>query len=71
MTERFPTMVRDALALLAEHGYAADVTNGGKHLKVKWIDQAGHPRLLVVARSPSDRKAHLRSLAVLRRRLRN
>jgi hypothetical protein len=62
-------LVRDALALLARHGFAATVSNG-KHLKVRWSD-SGRRFTLIIPRTPSEHRARLNSRAVLRRLLRS
>jgi hypothetical protein len=61
--------VRDAVVLLRAHGFAPSVSNGGKHIKVRWVDH-GRRFTLVVSRSPSNRHAQTKSLALLRRLLR-
>jgi hypothetical protein len=66
---RAEELVRDAEVLLRRHGFAPTVSNGGKHLKISWFDQ-GRRYTLVLSRSPSDRRARLRSRTVLRRLLR-
>jgi hypothetical protein len=63
-------LVRDAVALLADHGFKASVSNGGRHLKVRWFDD-GRRYTLIVPATPSDRRGRLNSRAVLRRLLRN
>jgi hypothetical protein len=63
-------LVHDAIILLQDHGFVPTVSNGGKHLKVRWFDQ-GRRYTLVVSQSPSDRHARLNSLATLRRMLRS
>ena len=66
---RHSSLVREAVAVLGEHGFAADVDLDGKHVKVSWIS-GGHQHTLVVARSPSDRCADVQSCTLLRRLLR-
>jgi hypothetical protein len=63
-------LVRDATELLATHGFTPIVTNGGKHLKIRWFDH-GRRYTLIVPATPSDKRARLNSRAVLRRILRN
>jgi hypothetical protein len=66
---RATELVRDAVALLRAHGFAPTVSNGGRHLRIRWLDQ-GRRYTLVVPRNPSDQRARLNSRAVLRRILR-
>jgi hypothetical protein len=67
---RATELVNDAVALLKDHGFAPTVSNGGKHVRVRWVD-AGRRFTLYVPASPSDHRARLNSRAVLRRILRN
>lgn len=67
---RTTELVRDAVAMIRDHGFIPTVSNGGKHIKVRWFDQ-GRRYTLVISQSPSDRDARLKSRAVLRRLLRN
>jgi hypothetical protein len=67
---RFPPLVHDALSLLAEHGLRGEVTQGGPHYKIWFDDQSGCKCLLIVARSPSSRRAFKRNRSELRRLLR-
>lgn len=70
MTPRANDLVRDAVAMLKGHGFTPTVTNGGRHLRVRWFD--GSRRFtLYVPSTPSDHRARLNSRAVLRRILRN
>jgi hypothetical protein len=66
---RASELVRDAVSMLRDRGFAATVSNGGKHLKVRWFDQ-GRSYTLIIPQSPSDRRSRLNSRAVLRRILR-
>ena len=70
MTPRARELVDDAVAILAAHGFTPIVTNGGKHLKIRWFDH-GRRYTLTVPASPSDKRARLNSRAVLRRILRS
>ena len=70
MTSRTNELVGDAVTLLQECGFVPTVSNGGKHIKVRWFDQ-GRRFTLVISQSPSDRLARQRSLGTLRRILRN
>jgi hypothetical protein len=62
-------LVADAVDVLTKYGFVpvVDVT---KHIKIRWINQ-GHTHLLVVSRTPSDRRSQLRSRTILKRLLRN
>jgi hypothetical protein len=62
-------LVRDAVAQLRAHGFAPSISNGGKHIKVRWFDH-GRRYTLFISQSPSDQYARLNSRAVLRRILR-
>jgi hypothetical protein len=66
---RAEELVRDAITLLRRHGFSPTVSNGGKHLKVRWFDQ-GRSYTLIIPQSPSDHRARLNSRAMLRRILR-
>jgi hypothetical protein len=66
---RATELVCDAVALLRGRGFAPTVSNGGKHIKVRWFDQ-GRRYTLIIPQSPSDRRSRLNSRAVLRRILR-
>jgi hypothetical protein len=70
MTRRHPSLVREAIAFLGDNGYAADLNLDGAHLKVRWLGRSGRQHLLVLSRSPSDRRASMNSRATLRRLLR-
>jgi hypothetical protein len=63
-------LVADAVAMLRGHGFAPTVSNGGRHLRVRWFDQARRFTLIIPA-TPSDHRARLNSRAVLRRILRS
>ena len=68
MSRRHSELTREAVVVLAEHGYAADVDFDGKHFKVRWV-QNGRQHLLVIAKTVSDRRAAVNSRATLRRLL--
>jgi hypothetical protein len=59
------SLVREAVALLSQHGFDAVVDANSKHFKVRWL-QNGRPQLLVVSRSASDRRAAVASRTLLR-----
>jgi len=63
-------LVLEALDTLKARGFIPVVKNGGKHIKVSWIDH-GRRYLLVVSQSPSSPHAARRSRALLRRLLNN
>jgi hypothetical protein len=68
--KRAEELLADALALLHAHGHTPRISeNGGKHIKVRWVD-AGRRYTLVISRSPSDGRARQESRATLRRLLR-
>jgi hypothetical protein len=63
-------LVADALALLHAHGFTPNIQeNGGKHIKIRWLD-SGRRYTLVISRTPSDRRARHKSRSTLRRLLR-
>jgi hypothetical protein len=66
---RFPLLVRDALALLDQHGLSGEVKSGTHH-KITFTNGHGRRCLLVIARSPSSRRAFKQNRAELRRLLR-
>jgi hypothetical protein len=66
---KFPSLVRDTLTLLAEHGLTGEVENG-THFKIRFVNQYGHKCLLITARSPSHQRAFKQNRAELRRLLR-
>ena len=68
--KRAAELVHDAVALLRGHGFVPTVSNGGKHLRVRWLDH-GRRHTLYIPASPSDWRARANSRAVLRRILRN
>jgi hypothetical protein len=67
---RATELVRDAVTLLQAHGFTPTVSNGGKHVRVRWFDQ-GRSYTLFIPASPIDQRARLNSRAVLRRILRS
>jgi hypothetical protein len=66
---RAAELVHDAVTLLQSHGFAPAISSGGKHLKVRWVDQ-GRRFTLVISQSPGDHRSRVNSLATLRRILR-
>jgi len=66
---RASELVRDAVTLLRDRGFVPTVSNGGKHLKVRWADQ-GRRYTLIVPASPSGGRSRQNSRAMLRRILR-
>jgi hypothetical protein len=70
MSSRANGIVRMTLDMLKARGFTPTVSNGGKHLKIKWHD-GGRNFCVVVSRSPSDRDAVHNARATLRRILRN
>jgi hypothetical protein len=69
MTPRARELVDDAVAILMANGFTPSVSNGGRHLKIRWHDH-GRRFTLIVPASPSDQRARLNSRAVLKRILR-
>ncbi|HEY1864536.1 MAG TPA: hypothetical protein VGG77_12815 [Roseiarcus sp.] len=70
MTRLYSPLVREAISILGDHGYAVDLDLDGAHFKVRWLGRNGRQHLLVLSRSPSDRRTVLNSRAVLRRLMR-
>jgi hypothetical protein len=70
MTRRYSPLVREAISILGDRGYAVDLDLDGAHLKVRWLGRNGRQHLLVLSRSRSDRRTVLNSRTVLRRLLR-
>jgi hypothetical protein len=66
---RATELVHDAARLLRERGFIPTVSNGGRHLRIRWFDR-GRRYTLYVPASPSDRRSRLNSRGVLRRILR-
>jgi hypothetical protein len=63
-------LVLEALDTLKARGLVPIVKNGGKHIKIGWVDH-GRRFLLVVSRTPSSPYAERRSRTLLRRLLNN
>jgi hypothetical protein len=66
---RADELVHDAVSLLKSCGFTPVVSNGGRHVRVRWVDR-GRRYTLYVPSTPSDYRARLNSRAVLRRLLR-
>jgi hypothetical protein len=66
---RPPKHAREALEILAAHGLVGILDWSGPHLKVRWV-LAGRPQMLVISRTPSDRRAAANNVSILRRLLR-
>jgi hypothetical protein len=62
-------LVDDAVRLLRGHGFVPTISNGGKHVRVRWFDH-GRRFTLFISQSPSDRHARTKSRTLLRRLLR-
>ena len=62
-------LLDEAVEMIRAAGFEPCVVRN-RHWKVQWADQQGRRQCLVVAFSPSDRRARLQSRAVLRRLLR-
>jgi hypothetical protein len=61
-------LLEEALVTLRQADFEPRVVRNG-HWKISWTDQRGRTRVLVVASSPSDRRARLQSRNTLRRLL--
>jgi hypothetical protein len=70
MTVRSRELIGDAVDLLRVHGFAPEISENGRHIKVTWNGIDGQRQVLVISRSPGDRRARAQSIAVLRRMLR-
>lgn len=62
---RPPVLLREAVATLASAGHSVDADLTGGHYKVSWT-VAGRRHLLVLSRSPGDRRASANSRTILR-----
>jgi hypothetical protein len=67
---RISPLVDAALSFLAENGLTAKVNKRSPHFKVAFTNQHGLRCLLILSRSPSDRRAFKQSRAELLRLLR-
>jgi hypothetical protein len=65
---RPPVLLREAVAAIGAHGHAVDVDVHSANYKITW-QANGRRLLLVVARSPSDRRSAANARSVLRRLL--
>ena len=61
-------LLNEALEMIRAAGFEPDIAHN-RHWKISWIDQRGQRQCLVVASSPSDRRARLGSRSVLRKLL--
>jgi hypothetical protein len=61
-------LLEEALVTLRHAGFEPRVVRN-RHWKITWIDQRGRTRVLVVAFTPSNRRARLQSRNTLRRLL--
>jgi hypothetical protein len=61
-------LLEEALVTLRQAGFEPRVVRN-RHWKITWIDQRGRTRVLVVAFTPSNRRARLQSRNTLRRLL--
>jgi hypothetical protein len=61
-------LVSEAIDTLKTRGFVPVIKNGGKHIRITWVDH-GRKFLLIVSRSPSSVYAERRSRALLRRLL--
>jgi hypothetical protein len=67
---RATELVHDAVSLLRARGFVPIVSNGGRHLRIRWFDN-GRRYTLYIPSTPSDYRARLNSRATLRRILRS
>lgn len=68
MSRRYPSPVLEAVAAIGARGHDVDVDVHSAHYKITW-QANGRRLLLVVARSPSDRRSAANARSVLRRLL--
>jgi hypothetical protein len=61
-------LLTEALTMLRQAGFEPCVVRN-KHWKVTWTDQRGRTRMLIVAFTPSNRRARVQSRNTLRRLL--
>jgi hypothetical protein len=61
-------LLEEALLTLRQAGFEPRVVRN-RHWKISWTDQCGRTRVLIVAFTPSDRRARVRSRNTLRRLL--
>jgi hypothetical protein len=61
-------LLTEALGMLRQAGFEPRVVRN-RHWKVTWTDQYGRTRMLIVAFSPSKRRARLQSRNTLRKLL--
>jgi hypothetical protein len=64
-------LVADAMEMLIAAGARPQVRNGGKHIKICWLDRHGGRCVLTLPCTPSDRRARANARALLRRLLRD
>jgi hypothetical protein len=58
------------LVELAKHGIRSQISNGGKHYRVRWMTPRSERRTVTVSVSPSDWRAPRRARSDVRRILR-
>lgn len=58
------------LAELAAAGITPRISNGGKHIRVRWEGPSGGSRLCTISGTCSDRRGLINARAVVRRLLR-
>jgi hypothetical protein len=61
-------LLEEALSTFRQAGFEPRVVRN-RHWKVTWTDQYGRTRMLIVAFTPSNRRARLQSRNTLRRLL--
>ena len=62
-------LVADAMEMLIAAGARPQVRNGGKHIKICWLDRHGHRHVPIGPCAPSDQRARANTRATLRRLL--
>jgi hypothetical protein len=61
-------LLEEALTKIRAAGFEPTVVCN-RHFKISWTNQHGRRQVLVIAMSPSDHRARLRSRSILRRLL--
>ena len=66
MRHRPNEIVREAIEMLTAHGVNPAISNGGKHIKIIWIDGCGR-HVFAVSHRPTGSRVRANSRAALRR----
>jgi hypothetical protein len=64
--KRPPALVRECVVALSRNGRAADLDLRGTHYRLSWVAN-GKQHLLIISRSPGDRRAPANTRALLKR----